>query len=183
MKNVFVLALLGLIFVACNPEKKYASQLTEIANFEERLDSLQSVIENIKFDSLVIIQKAAEMSEKSMKIYYTADTISPDLATKMQFNKMVRKGLQNITLKKRGIGIEMGQLRTQFQNLKQDIKAGLLKEEQIKEFLLKEAEAYQLFADRITETVTSQTEHLKNYYFAKPLIDEYIAKIKPAEDQ
>lgn len=183
MRNLLLFLLLGAIFVACSPEKKYANELSEINQFEEKLDSLQSVYLTIKFDSLIAIQKEANYHEKMIKKHYMADTMSIDLVNRLHFIKNVRKSLQNIEIKKASLAKEIGNLRTQFKNLETDILNGILGKEEIDEFLTAEKLAFTNLADQINQVLVNQEKQLKDYGYAIPVVHDYVEIIKPKENQ
>ncbi len=183
MKNVFLTLLLGAIFVACSPEKRYATELEEISGFNESLDSLNEIYATIKFDSLIAIQKVASQSEKMIKRHYNSDTISMDLAQRLQFIKSVRKSLFNIEIKKKAIKNEIMVLKDQFKNLESDIRNGILNHDQIKSYLAEEGMAYKILSDNISNLLSNQDKQLNDFYFAYPLVKDYIEIIKPKEDK
>ncbi|MFK8039125.1 MAG: hypothetical protein AB8B74_12595 [Crocinitomicaceae bacterium] len=182
MKRIATILFLGLIFAACNPEKKYASEIATIKTYEKSLDSLGEVYLAVKFDSLIMIQKQAQDYEKSIKTYYMADTISQDLASKLQYIKSVRKSLTNINVKKVSIGKELFALKTQFDNLKTDIIAGVFSAEQVTNYIAEEKQAYQALSLTISTLVNNEAKQLKDFKYAYPTVSEYVEIIKPKED-
>lgn len=183
MKRIIVFLVLGLVFAACNPEKKYAAEISEINEYEKAIDSLEIIYNSIKFDSLVIIQKAASTSEKMIKKYYTADTISRELADKLQYIKSVRKSLSNIEDKKDALAREITTLKTQFSNLEIDVKNGILNKSQVSEFLEVEKKAFDHLSENLTNVVDNQSKQLKDYHYANTFVDAYVELIKPQENQ
>jgi len=183
MKNAFLILILGAIFVACSPERKYAKELAEINDSKKSLDSLDELYSTIKFDSLIVIQKAASKSEKIIKRHYTADTISIALAQRLQFIKSVRKSLNSVVVKRAALKNEIETLKTQFKNLESDIKNGILSHEQIKTYLVEETTAHKALSENISNLLSNQKKQLKDFYFAYPLVEEYVEIIKPKEDK
>lgn len=183
MKKLFVILVLGAMFVACNPEKKYAPEITAINSYKNSIDSLEIVFNNIKFDSLMMIQKAASYSEKMIKKYYMFDTVSRELAERMQYIKSVRKSLGNIEVKKNALTREFTALKLQFNNLEADIKNGILKRSQVEEYLKDEKEAYANLSKNVSAVYENQKKQLKDYYYASPVVNTYVELIKPKENQ
>jgi hypothetical protein len=183
MKELSILVLLGAIFVACSPEKKFASELEEISSYETGLDSLKDLYLTIKFDSLIYIQKEAAYHEKMIKSYYMADTISVELAQKLQYIKSVRKSLSNIQVKQTGIGREIYELKKQFENLEKDILEGIYNKTQVTEYLSNEKTAYENLAGEVSKVLENQSKQLKDFNFAIPVVQEYVEIIKPIENQ
>ena len=182
MKKIFVLLVLGLVFAACNPERKYASEISTIENYKKSIDSLKTVYKSIKFDSLIIIQKAALHSEKMIKKHYMADTVSKELAERIQYIKSVRKSLSNIEIKKNAMSREIAAVRRQFNNLEKDIKNGILNRTAVDKFLLAEKEAYVNLSENISTVVENQKKQLKDYYYASPIVNSYVELITPKEN-
>ena len=181
MKKVVLALILGLVFVACSPEKKYADELAEIDQYEKSLDSLGDVYSTIKFDSLIIIHKMASESEKMVKSYYNADTISMDLGQQLQFIKSVRKSLNNIEISRDAIKNELETLKVQFKNLESDTKNGILSREQIKTYIKEEASALNTVEMNISNLLLNQTRQFRDFYYAYPFVTDYIEQIKPVE--
>lgn len=182
MKNIVILFILGAVFVSCSPEKKYASEIETIADYEKSIDSLTDLYNTIKFDSLILIQKRANNFEKVIKTFYNADTISQELAKKLQYIKSVRKSLNNIEIKKASIAKELVALKDQFSHLKTDIKAGVFNEEQVEAYLEEEKQAYKSLSSNITNLLSNESKQLNDFNFASPLVSKYVEIIKPAED-
>ncbi|MDX1349819.1 MAG: hypothetical protein R3279_06220 [Putridiphycobacter sp.] len=183
MKQLSILMILGAIFIACSPEKKYAIELEEINRYETSIDSLKDLYLTINFDSLIYIQKEAAYHEKMIKSYYMADTISIDLAQKLQYIKSIRKSLSNIQVKQTGIGREIYALKKQFENLEKDIVEGLLNKKQITEYLENEKKAYENLSAEIAQVLDNQSKQFEDFNFAMPVVHEYVEIIKPTEHQ
>jgi DNA integrity scanning protein DisA with diadenylate cyclase activity len=177
MKHFF-LGILGLILLsACNPETKYADELKEIDAYTKKLDTIETILNGIEFDSLVYMQEVASSNEKLIKRFYVGDTIDQDFAQKLTFNKSVRKFLKGTNKEKVNMYAELNALKTQFANLKTDIINGLYNKEQISNYLSVEKKDTDMLLRSVTEFDKIQTLNKSYFYFATPSISAYLTKI------
>ncbi|MFK8044991.1 MAG: hypothetical protein AB8B72_05825 [Crocinitomicaceae bacterium] len=183
MKHIIVFLFLGVLLISCNPEKKYAAEIQEIEKYETSLDSLVSVYNSIKFDSLTYIQSTASQAEKMIKMHYTADTISMDLGERLRFIKSVRKSLGSIDVKKKSLKRELRMLKEQFATLKIDVQEGLYGRSQIDEYLLAEKKAYENLTENLNTVLDNQKKQLHDFNYAYPTVREYIELINPTDNQ
>lgn len=182
MKNISIILFWSVVFVSCSPEKKYATEIETITKYEKSIDSLTGIYNTIKFDSLILIQKSANRFERMIKTYYDADTISQELAKKLQYIKSVRKSLSNIEIKQESIAKELVALKDQFSTLKTDVIAGVFNSKQLDRFLKEEKLAYETLNSNISTLVNNEAKQLKDFQYASPLVSEYVEIIKLTED-
>jgi DNA integrity scanning protein DisA with diadenylate cyclase activity len=177
MKHLF-LCILGLVVLsACNPEVKYADELKEIDTYTKKLDTVESVLNGIEFDSLIYMQEVASSNEKLIKRFYVNDTINQDFAQKLTYNKSVRKFLKGADKEKVKMYNELNALKSQFANLKTDIINGLYNKEQISNYLSVEKKDSDMLLKSVTEFDKIQKLNKSYFYFATPSISAYLTKI------
>ena len=173
----FLLAILGLLVLsACNPETKYADELKEIDTYTKKLDSVETILNGIEFDSLVYMQKTAADNEKLIKRFYVSDTIDQVFAQKLAYNKSVRKFLKKADEEKIKMVNELDALKKQFTNLKTDILNGLYNKEQIKNYLKIEEDDTEMLLKSVMDYDIIQKRHKTYFYYSTPSISSYLTK-------
>ncbi len=182
MKKLFLLFILGVVFVSCNPEKKYAKELSAIENYKIQLDSIKNLYDGIEYDSLVFMKNSALSYEKIVKKHYQADTIYQDFANKLSLLKGLRKSFKGLEINREAIKEELQALGSQFDNLETDIKNGVLNADQVKQFLGQEQAAFDKFNLHFKSIYLNQIKQKKNFYFANEAVYLYTEKIKPKEN-
>ena len=178
-----VLPLFAVLFLACNPEKKYAQELNELTSLNLQLDSIINLSETIDYDSLDYIRTKANEVENIIKQKYSADTINTDFANKMNYIKRVRKSLKDLELNKLSVERESDALKKQFTDLQTDIKNGVLNADQIKQYLGEEKDAFGKFQITFKSLYLNQQEQKKNFYYAYPTVLEYVKLINQDTNQ
>jgi hypothetical protein len=168
---------IGLLLTACNPESKFKSELQQIDFNLEKLDSVESVINGIEFDSLSYMYEIALNNEQLIKRYYQSDTIDKALADVLVFNKGIRKSFADVDKVQQNFMSELSALKTQFRNLKTDILNGLYNKEQIEHFLAIESNDTKLLINGIDGFYKTQQIHKVNFYKVTPILDQYTSKL------
>ena len=177
MKHFTFIALGLILLSACNPETKYANELKEIDTYSKKLDSVETILNGIDFDSLTYMQETALSNEKLIKRFYVSDTIDQDFAQKLNYNKYVRKHLKGAKEEKGNMLNELKALKIQFTNLKTDILNGLYSKDQINNYLSIEKSDTKLLINSVTEYDKMQKNAKTYFYFATPEISNYLTKI------
>ena len=172
--KIFLITLASIfVFISCDNEKKYKTELLQIEIHSVKLDSLDEIINGIQIDSLVLIQKIATNNELTIKTYYLTDTIDMVFAEKMNMNKGVRKSLAEVEKQKEGLISELQELKLQYFNLKTDIIAGLYNKEQIVDYLNVEKLDFDMLTVNIKEFELNSKKQLESFYYANPQISKY----------
>lgn len=111
------------LFSSCTDLDK-GKQLDSISKMEKTLDSIQTVLNENKIDTLVGLKTAAGSVEIRIKNYYYSDTINLEFGKKMDSYKLMRRSLgplgKSFSVIKNGVIAE----RTSLLNLKKDIENG-----------------------------------------------------------
>lgn len=177
MKYFFLLVVGLVVLSACNPETKYVDELKEIDAYSKKLDSVETILNGIDFDSLVYMQETAASNEKLIKRFYVSDTIDQDFAQKLTYNKSVRKFLKGADEEKVKMYDELKALKNQFVNLKTDILNGLYSKAQISNYLSAEKKDTDMLLKSVSEFDEIQKLNKSYFYFSTPSISAYLTKI------
>lgn len=168
---------ISIITASCNNSDKFKNEIKEIDTYVFKLDSVETLINGINFDSLVYMQKEASKNEATIKKHYAPDTIDMVFAEKLNFNKAVRKSLNAVLKNKSDMLIEITELKSQFTDLKKDISEGLYNIDQIKTYMLAETLDYSLLELSFKNFNTNQIKQKANFYYANPQIAEYATQL------
>lgn len=174
MKNILTFIIIGFLAIACNPEKKYKTELLNITTQKSTLDSLTLVFKSIDYDSLNYIKEQAANYEKIVKENYNADTINNQFASMMSKMKSVRKSLKSIDKNKKSTEKEITALKKQYSDLEEDIKNGVLSGDQIETFLNNENMALEKFKFNFKAIFMNQSKQKENFYIAQPTVQNFI---------
>jgi len=183
MKNLIYFPLICFLMIACNPEKKYAKELAELASINQKLDSIIDLSKTIDYDSLFYMRNQSAEIEGFVKKNYSADTINQDFANKMSYVRRVNKSLKNLEINKMSIEKESVALKKQFVNLSNDTKNGRFNAAQIEQYLAEEKAAFAKFELSFKSVYLNQNEQKSNFYYAMPKVSEYIELIKIDSNQ
>jgi predicted nucleic acid-binding Zn-ribbon protein len=140
-KTSLVVGLLAtlLLFSAClDSEKK--SFFSDIERMNKKLDSLESAYNELPNDSFKIIKKSAAALEKDVKTYFFEDTIDHEFARKMNKLRGIRKGSDDISMRRAFLDTVFTFQRAQLKTLKTDIDNGAGNRNDYKKFIESESE-------------------------------------------
>lgn len=172
---------LGLILIflsSCDPANKYSAEIESIDSCLVVLDELEEKQSKIEYDSLDYMVKHIAENEAVIKALYQPDTLSIDFGRKMNDCKGVRKSLKDAGKSKDLYSLEIDQLKTQFINLKNDIENGVLKDEQLKEYLEIEKKDLSVLTISFNAFYDLQESQKSFFYNSCPSIDDFVAKLK-----
>ena len=175
---IIVVTIFSFVFISCGPEEKFKGPLTDIKNHQEKLDSVEKVLENIAFDSLELILQEIHQNEKDVKKYFKDDTLDMEFGRAMTDFKGIRKSIKSPELKKKSFQNEIDALQKQFKDLKHDIEKGVLSEEEVKKFTSKEVGDTKMFMDQFSLFHSAAQKSFKVYYTYKDVINKTIQKLK-----
>ena len=179
LPGVLMLTLLS----SCDPADKYATEIEQIDSCLLVLDDIEERFNGIEFDSLAYMVTHVLNNEDSVKKYYTPDTLSMDIGIRMNDCKGIRKSMKGVKVKQEEFSMEISQLRLQFENLKEDIANGVLKDEQVKDYLVTETKDLEVLNLSFTAFYELQELQSQYYYASSPIIDEFIADLKNEANQ
>jgi hypothetical protein len=186
LRNLYgglLIGLIGWLNASCDPAASYQAELSEIDSCMLRIDTLENLLDGIEFDSLKMMVDHVKENEATIKEIYHPDTVDSHFGRWMTDSKSIRKTLTNLDSRKMNYGDELNAVKHQFMDLEEDIRNGVLDDEQVKDFLATEKEAL----ERVDLTVMSfynlQEMEKKKYYYSVPRVDAYIEKLKAQIEQ
>jgi len=162
---------------SCNPAAQYEKEIAKIDSCLTIIDSIEIKYNGIEFDSLDYMVKHVLDNEDKIKQYYTPDTISMEIGMRMNECKGIRKTLKGVKSKESKYLLEMEELRSQLLNLKEDISNGVLKKEQIDEYLAQELHDLNILNVSFTDFYEMQKLQKGYFYFSTPAIDSLVEEI------
>lgn len=172
------IGILTFLFVSCDPASKYSAEIETIDSCLTVLSELEDKNGKIEYDSLTYMVDHIIENEAVIKELYMPDTISLSLGTKMNECKGVRKTLGAAENNQKLYQDEIDELKTQFINLKNDIENGVMKDEQIKEYLEVEKSDLEFLALSFDAFYTIQENQKVFFYHSCPEIDDLVARLK-----
>lgn len=180
MRYSFLIALVsaGAMLTSCDPSSKYSAEIKTIDSCLTVLDDIEAQHSQIEYDSLTYMVNHVLENEAVIKSLYNPDTISLEFGTKMNDCKGVRKSLNGADKSKVLYQKEIDELKTQFINLKNDIENGVLKDEQLKEYLEIEKKDLSVLVGSFSSFNVLQESQKKFFYNSSPAVDEFVEKLK-----
>ncbi len=182
-KFIFLLIVLPLIVASCDPEKEFETELDDLELQLAHVDSLESLFDGIDFDSLTIMVDHVKANEAEIKRLYTPDTLNEEFGRWMNDCKAIRKNLGNIG-KDQGIyGDELNAVKHQLLDLKEDVKSGVLKKDQVTEYLGVEKAALDKVSLSFGSFYGMISAERYRYYVVVPKVNDFIEELKAKNDQ
>jgi hypothetical protein len=185
MKKISSILAAGLLVLitSCDPAKQFEKEITTIDSTLNEIDSLESIFDGIDFDSLRYMKKHVIQNEDLIAKYYTpGDTLDQLLGKYMNDCKSVRKKLGSLDQDEVYFGDEFNLLKHQFTDLKEDILAGVYKDEQVKLYLNTEMEAFKTVALSFEGFVELIKVEKNRFYVASPKIDAFVSTLNITEE-
>lgn len=157
---VFIFSLL-LIF-SCSDLSR-GTQLKTVISLRQTVDSVETVLIENTLEEVDRYFKDAKIVESRIKENYNSDTISLELATKIDRYKDMMK---NTVLLKKNYGniiSDVEKLQLNLEHLQEDIDLGNGDRSKYDEYLVKEQKNVQLVRDLLIEYVLTRKEIIENY--------------------
>lgn len=157
---VFIFSLL-LIF-SCSDLSR-GTQLKTVISLRQTVDSVETVLIENTLEEVDRYFKDAKIVESRIKENYNSDTISLELATKIDRYKDMMK---NTVLLKKNYGniiSDVEKLQLNLEHLQEDIDLGNGDRSKYDEYLVKEQKNVQLVRDLLIEYVLTRKEIIDNY--------------------
>ncbi len=157
---VFIFSLL-LIF-SCSDLSR-GTQLKTVISLRQTVDSVETVLIENTLEEVDRYFKDAKIVESRIKENYNYDTISLELATKIDRYKDMMK---NTVLLKKNYGniiSDVEKLQLNLEHLQEDIDLGNGDRSKYDEYLVKEQKNVQLVRDLLIEYVLTRKEIIENY--------------------
>ena len=181
LRNLYggiLIGLIGWISASCDPATTYKAELSEIDSCMLRIDTLENLLDGIEFDSLKMMVDHVKENEATIKEIYHPDTVDSRFGRWMTDSKSIRKSLTNLDSRKMNYGDELNAVKHQFMDLEEDIRNGVLNDDQVKDFLATEKEALEKVDATVISFYNLQEMEKKKYYYSVPRVDAYIEKLK-----
>jgi hypothetical protein len=157
---VFIFSLL-LIF-SCSDLSR-GTQLKTVVSLRQTVDSVETVLIENTLEEVDRYFKDAKIVESRIKENYNSDTISLELATKIdRYKEMIK----NTLLLKRNYGniiSDVEKLQLNLEHLQEDIDLGNGDRSKYDEYLVKEQKNVQLVRGLLIEYVSTRKEIIDNY--------------------
>lgn len=173
-----MLIILLLTMNGCDPANQYEKEIASIDSCMAVLDSIETKMQGIEFDSLVMMVAHVERNESEYKEFYVDDTLDSDFGLHMTYCKGIRKTMKGAKGKQKEFQDEIAALRVQLTTLKEDILNGVLKKDQINEYLHNERDDLEKLNLVFTSFYDSHIVEKGIYYTSVPVIDARIEKMK-----
>ncbi len=161
MKILFV-ALLAFSLFSCSDIAK-SKQIERIVAMEQSLDSIQTVLDKERIDTVLDWSLSAYNVEKRIKENYVSDTVDMALGQKMDAYKIMRRSIEPMgkamNATKKGIIEE----REKLASLKKDIENGDGDREKYDEYVLFEEQKVGQLRTLITDFTETKARALKTY--------------------
>lgn len=173
MKKIALLFLTLPLLWSCDPATQFKTELNVIKTYQTKLDSIESVCQNIEFDSLVYMQTEAVRLEKIVKSNYAPDTLNADVTRMLNRNKGIRKSLGGVKSNEVQYLNEITALKKQWNDLSKDVMEGKYDHEQIETYMNIEKESFETFAIVFDDFNQLQAQQKETFYAVNPFMMEF----------
>lgn len=157
---VFIFSLL-LIF-SCSDLSR-GTQLKTVVSLRQTVDSVETVLIENTFEEVDRYFKDAKIVESRIKENYNSDTISLELATKIDRYKETMKTSLRLKKSYGNIISDVEKLQLNLEQLQEDIDLGNGDRSKYDEYLLKEQENIETLRNLLTDYVTVRKEIIANF--------------------
>jgi septal ring factor EnvC (AmiA/AmiB activator) len=168
-------------FTACDSTAN-SEEIASIDSCLNVIDSLEGVVNGIKFDSLKLMADHVNKNEELIKEYYQPDTLNEEFGRLMNDCKGIRKLLSGSKMKEKQFNEEIAALRKQFNDLKTDAQNGLFTDEELGRNLKKEQGDLNILYMSLTDFDSIQKKRSQAYYSEVPKVDTFIANLIAQRD-
>lgn len=161
MKLLFS-GLILLSLISCSDIAK-SDQLSRISGMETSLDSIETILNTHKIDTLQSWILSCYLVEKRIKENYVSDTINMELGKKMDAYKVMRRSLEPIGTAMSSLQKGVTEEREKLSLLKEDIDNGNGDREKYDEFVQFEENKLRQLRLLTTEIVDTQNSAIEKY--------------------
>lgn len=164
MKQLLVgfLGISGLFLTSCM-DLETSKQLERITSMNQSIDSIETVFNEQKLDSIATISLNAYGVENRIKNNYRSDTINMELGRKMDAFKVMRKSLKPLGKSASIIPNSIEEERQKLKELQQDIENGNGQREKYEEYVRFEEEKVGQLRTLLNDYVDTKESALKTY--------------------
>ncbi len=181
--TLFFAGIIGFTITSCDPGAKFKTEIAEIDSCLLVLDTIETKFDGIEFDSLQLIVEHVLSNERTIKNNYVSDTINEELGRNMNQCKGIRKFFESPSADRNKYKQEIIEIRSQFENLKEDINNGILEKEKIDLYINNEKSDLNLFNLMFTEYHEKQIKAFNIYYIIVPQVDAFIEEMMSNNDE
>lgn len=153
-----------LLFLTSCMDLETSNQLEAIASLNQTIDSVETVFNEHKLDSIATISLSAYDVENRIKKYYHSDTINLKLGRKMDAFKVMRRTLGPLGKSNQIIPKSIESERLKLKELKIDIENGDGKREKYAEYITFEEVKVSQLRSLLNEYVETKETSLKTYH-------------------
>lgn len=176
MKYLFIL-IIGALIISCKDEQKQV-YLNEISSMERELDSMQSLVDKHRVDTLsALISHIKNKTSEVQKNYYT-DTVDYDVANMMNSFKLVRKGLSSNSGNLAKVRNSIPEVKEKLSDLRFDITKGVGKRNKYREYINYEKEKIKQIEEILSYYIETKEKYIVLYKETAPKVDAFIKELK-----
>lgn len=151
------------LFLSSCMDLKTSEQLETIESMNQTIDSLETVFNKNKLDSVAKISLNAYGVENRIKNNYNSDTINMEFGRKMDAFKVMRRNLKPLGKALSTIPTSIDEERAKLKELQADIENGNGKREKYAEFISFEKNKVEQLKTLVSEYVEIKDNSLKTY--------------------
>ena len=163
--KVLLIGTIGIcaLFLSSCMDLKTSKQLEAIESMNQTIDSLETVFNDNKLDSVAKISLNAYGVENRIKNNYNSDTINMELGRKMDAFKVMRRNLKPLGKALTIIPTSIAEERVKLKELQADIENGNNKREKYDEYVSFEKAKVDQLKTLVSEYVQIKESSLKTY--------------------
>ena len=176
MKNLIIY--FGFVFAIVSCSNIDQDTITQIEEWQTKLDSAHQVYLKVDFDSLNKINWKVNENERAIKRLNSADTIYTDMVKDLDDYKWIRKKLKNVDSKRHEYGTEFKEIKVQLEDLKLDVQNGLRTPEENQQYLSNEIEAIKKLFAKFSKDHIVFEKAITEYARLNERVQDYVDKIK-----
>ncbi|MFK7783523.1 MAG: hypothetical protein AB8B56_00330 [Crocinitomicaceae bacterium] len=164
MKGLLI-GMMGIIvlFLSSCMDLKTSEQLETIESMNQTIDSLETVFNENKLDSIAKISLGAYGIENRIKNNYVSDTINIELGKKMDAFKVMRRNLKPLGKSLSIIPESIEEERAKLKELQADIENGNGKREKYDEYISFEQGKVDQLKTLVTEYIRVKDQSIQTY--------------------
>lgn len=182
IEHLFYLLVLIGATVSCDPAEKYKAEISEMDSCIAVIEDLETKLDGINFDSLMIMVDHVKHNEALLKQYYHPDTLDEHFGRLMNECKGIRKKMPELQGKEMKFGDELNAIKHQFMDLKTDAANGVYSDEKLRDYINKEKADLQIVESIFIEFYETQKQQSLIYYTDVPEVDAYIENLMAKND-
>ena len=168
----YFIVILPLFYLGCKDQEKSA-YLEEVSEISTNLDSLETVSEKQKTDSIPIIVNTIEKTIGKVKENYVADTIYLELAALMNRYKDAKKSLSSNTGNLAKAKDAIPEVKSKLEDLRHDIENGVGDREKYEEYIRFERNKVQEIDSILSYYIQTNEKYIEQFSNAHPKVQHF----------